>query len=348
MPRPTRTPARRSTTSRKATLTVAVTGAGGTLGPPLLDRLAGSPTISRIVLLGRHRTAEMARHPDVEFHHVDVRDAATVERTIARADVVVHMAFSLYGLGMGERELFATNVEGTLNVARAAARAGARRFVYTSSAAVYGGRSVGHRPLREDDPWHASARLFYARHKAQAEVVVGQALAESGTEPYVMRPCAIVGPHAAGALGHRVPSGLAGSVRRLARLGARAGLRPALPPPPVPLQFVHEDDVAQALTLAVEGRGEAGVYNLAGDGALSGPDTLRLLGFRALPLPRPLVGGALRTLRLMPPVLPGLAWPELLDGSLVIDTDRARRRLGWKPRWSSADALRATRAALGW
>jgi nucleoside-diphosphate-sugar epimerase len=330
------------------TLTVAVTGAGGTLGPPLLERLDASRTVGRIVLMGRHRTAAMHQQLKAEFRQVDVRDASAVEQAIAGADVVVHMAFSLYGLGMSERALFATNVEGTLNVARAAARTGARRFVYTSSAAVYGGRPAGHLPLSEDDRWHTPARLFYARHKAQAEVVVRRALAQSETELYLLRPCAIVGPHAAGALGNRIPTALAESARRLARLGARAGLRPALPPPPVPLQFVHEDDVAQALVLAVEGRGEPGVYNLAGDGALSGTEMLRRLGFRALPVPSPLARGALRACRLIPPVPAGLAWPELLNGSLVIDTERAKRRLGWQPRFSSVDALGATRAALGW
>jgi nucleoside-diphosphate-sugar epimerase len=330
------------------TLTVAVTGAGGTLGPPLLERLDASPRVSRIVLLGRHRTAEMDRRRKAEFCHADVRDAPAVERAVAGADVVVHMAFSLYGLGMNERELFATNVEGTLNVARAAVRTGAHRLVYTSSAAVYGGRPAGHRPLSEDDRWRTSARLFYARHKAQAEVVVDEALTRTSTELYVFRPCAIIGPHAAGALGHRVPAGLAEGARQLARMSARAGLRPALPPPPVPLQFVHEDDVAQALALAVEGRGEPGAYNLAGDGTLTGPETLRRLGLRALPVPSSLAGRALRALRLIPPVPPGLAWPELLNGSLVIDTERAKRRLGWQPRFSSADALGATRAVLGW
>lgn len=348
MPRPTTAPSQTSPARRNGTLTVAVTGAGGTIGPPLLERLAGSEQVARIIALGRHETAEMQRHRTVEFHRVDVRDGHAVARSVAGADVVVHMAFSLYGLRMGERELFATNVQGTVNAARAAVHAGARRFVYTSSAAVYGGQKDHSELLREDEPLRASARLFYSRHKAQAELLVAEALAESATELYMFRPCAIVGPHAAGAPGDRLSPRVSHGVRSLARLGAGAGLRPALPAPPVPLQFVHEDDVAQAVQLAVEGHGEPGVYNLAGRGALSGSDTLRLLGFRALPLPRQVVGASLRVLRLVPPVLPGLAWPELLAGPLLVDTQKARRELGWRPGWSSAEALRATRQALGW
>jgi nucleoside-diphosphate-sugar epimerase len=320
---------------------VAVTGAGGTIGPSLLPRLSKSGRVGEIRLLGRHPRPEMEGY---EFQQVDVRDQPAVERAIAGVDVVVHMAFALYGLRLGERELFATNVQGTANVARAAVRAGARRFVYTSSAAVYGTRTDQAEPLREDEPLHANNRLFYARHKAQAEVMVAQALADSDAELYMFRPCAIVGPHASGAASGHIPSLLKGG----ARAGARLGLRPVLMPPPVPLQYVHEDDVAQAIELAVVGEGTPSVYNLAGEGALSGSESLRLLGLRALPVPGALVGASLRAIRLVPQLIPALGWPELVSGSLLIDATKARTELGWRPRWSSADALRATREGLGY
>jgi nucleoside-diphosphate-sugar epimerase len=235
-------------------------------------------------------------------------------------------------------------VQGTFNVARAAARVGARRFVYTSSAAVYGTRNSQSELLSEAEPPRAGSRLFYARHKAQAEVMVARALAGSDTELYMFRPCGIVGPHATGAAGARIPSAL----KEGTRLGARLGLRPALVPPPVPLQFVHEDDVAQAIALAVEGRGKPGVYNLAGEGTISGEESLRLLGLHALPVPRGLTRVSLRALRLIPPLIPAVGWPELVRGSVLVDTSKARRELGWRPRFTSAEALVATRQGLGY
>lgn len=320
---------------------MAVTGAGGTIGPSLVSRLSESGRVGRIVLLGHRRTPEMGDH---EFRQVDVRDRAGVERAVTGADVVVHMAFALYGLHLGERELFAVNVQGTANVARAAASAGARRFVYTSSAAVYGTRDGQSGPMSEEEPMHANNRLFYARHKAQAEILVAQALAGSDTEQYLFRPCAIVGPHASGAAGARLPSVLKESVR----LAARVGLRPPLAPPPVPLQFVHEDDVAQAIELAVVGEGRPGAYNLAGEGSLSGPDSLRLLGMPSLPVSPALVGASLRIARLVPPLIPAVGWPELVSGTILLDTEKAKRELGWRPRWTSAEALEATREGLGY
>lgn len=327
-------------------LTVAVTGASGTVGPALLRRLAGSDEVEQVRVLGRRRTGDM---PDeVDFRRVDVRDGEAVSRALDGADVVVHMAYALYGVSPGERELFATNVRGTRHVAQAAARAGARRFVYLSSAAVYGVHADTPQPLDESAPIRACSRHFYARHKAQTEVVVRRALAGSPTEAYVFRPCGIVGPHAAGATMSRLPGWAPGALASGCRLLAGVGLRPWLPAPPVALQCVHEDDVAQALALAVSGAGAPGVYNLAGDGVLDGAEAWRLVGLRPLPLPRTLVRAALKTMVALPAPVPALHWPALITAPILLDAHKARRELGWRPRFDSAGALSATRTALGW
>jgi nucleoside-diphosphate-sugar epimerase len=331
---------------RERPLTVAVTGASGTVGPALLARLAEAETVSAVRVLGRRRTADM---PDsVAFREVDVRDAAAVEQAVAGADVVVHMAFALYGVRPGEDDLFATNVRGTGNVARAAAQTGAERFIYTSSAAVYGLRADNPQPLTEENEIRASARHFYSRHKAQCELVVREQLSGSATAAYIFRPCGIVGPHAAGAtmggLPEWAPRRIAGALRGLAAVG----LRPWLPAPPVALQFVHEDDVAQALVRAVAGAGEPGVYNLAGDGVVNGSEALALLGVRPLPLPRGVVDRVFRTVAAAPQVVPAVSWPALVTEPILIDPGKALRTLGWRPRWDTRAAPRATRAGLGW
>ncbi len=323
-----------------------MTGASGTLGPRLVGRLTHNDAIQSVRVLSRRRTADM---PDsVDFRELDVRDAEAVPDAVAGADVVVHMAYALYGVHPGEDALFATNVRGTLNIARAAAAAGARRLVYMSSASVYGLRSDNPQPLTEEAEIRASARHFYSRHKAQCELLVGEALAGTDTAAYLFRPCAIIGPHAAGAimsgLPARAPAQIAGALRGLARLG----LRPMLPAPPVPLQFVHEEDVAQALELAILGAGEPGAYNLAADGVVGGHEALELLGIRPLPVPRMAVDGALRAIVASPLVVPAVAWPALVTEPILIDSGKAKRELGWRPRYSSRDALRATREGLGW
>jgi nucleoside-diphosphate-sugar epimerase len=346
MPQTALQPARPSGSPEPERLTVAVTGASGTVGPALLQRLVASEEVEQVRVLGRRRTGDM---PDaVDFRRLDVRDDDAVSHALAGADAVVHMAYALYGVSPGERELFATNVRGTRHVARAAARAGARRFVYLSSAAVYGVHANTPQPLDESAPIRACSRHFYARHKAQTEVVVRRALAGSPTEAYVFRPCGIVGPHAAGATMSRLPDWAPGALAGAGRLLAGLGLRPWVPAPPVALQAVHEDDVAQALALAVGGAGMPGVYNLAGDGVLDGAQAWRLVGLRPLPLPRAFVKAALKTMVALPAPVPAAHWPALITEPILLDTRKARRELGWRPRFDSAGALEATRAALGW
>src|SRR3712207_7122430 len=66
-----------------------------------------------------------------------VRDPSALQEAFAGADVVVHLAFLITGNASRETTR-AINVDGTLNAFRAAAAAGARRFVYASSVAAYG------------------------------------------------------------------------------------------------------------------------------------------------------------------------------------------------------------------
>ena len=71
----------------------------------------------------------------MDYRRGDVRDPDTLRAAFERADVVVHLAFSITGTASRET-IRVINVEGTLNCYRAAAVAGARRFVYASSEAA--------------------------------------------------------------------------------------------------------------------------------------------------------------------------------------------------------------------
>src|SRR5919107_4126116 len=124
--------------SSEERLTVAVTGPTGTFGYGLVPLLQSEQRISRIVGIAR-RPFDPREHgwTKMEYRQGDVRDPAALEQAFAGADVVVHLAFIITGNASADtiREI---NVEGTLNTFRAAAAAGAKRFVYASSVAAYG------------------------------------------------------------------------------------------------------------------------------------------------------------------------------------------------------------------
>jgi nucleoside-diphosphate-sugar epimerase len=294
--------------SRSSGLTVAVTGPTGTFGFGLLPLLELNRRIRRVVGIAR-RPFDPAEHgwKKLRYEQGDVRNRTALERAFGGADVVVHLAFMITGNAPRDT-IRAINVEGTLNAFQAAVAAGAKRFVYASSVAAYGFHHDNPVGMDEDWPVRPAAHLFYAQEKAEIEGhLTEQAAAHPELELYLLRPPIVLGPHAMGA-----KDLLPGPLAPLGRL-LDGGLRRAPLPLPVlapdlPLQFIHEDDVGQALLLCILGEGPPGAYNIAADGVLSGTDIARELGFLALPVPGRLVQAGARAVASLPLIPPVLEW----------------------------------------
>lgn len=331
--------------TRTAGLTVAVTGPTGTFGFGLVPLLEADPRVDRVVGVAR-RPFDPAEHgwTKMTYRRGDVRDPAALDAALAGADVVVHLAFLITGTAPKDT-IRAINVEGSLNVLRAAAAAGAERFVYASSVAAYGFHADNPLGMREDWPTRPADHLFYAQEKAELEALLA---AEAARHPelglYLLRPPIVLGPHAIGA-----KSALA---ERLLPLGQRAaGLARRVPVPlPVvvpdlPLQVIHEDDVGSALRQCILGVGPPGAYNIAADGELTGADIARELGLAPLSVGSGALGAVARRVAAIPTPasLPQtLTWAEALSHPTIVDTAKARRELHWAPRFSAIEALRAT------
>src|SRR5215203_2702085 len=174
---------------------VAVTGPTGTFGYGLIPFLEADDRIARVVGIARRAFDPAAEGwTKMDYRQGDVREPDTLETAFAGADVVVHLAFMITGTASRET-IRAINVEGTLNAYRAAAAAGARRFVYASSVAAYGFHSDNPVGMTEDWPARPAARLFYAREKAELEHLLKS---EAGRHPglglYLLRPPVVLGP----------------------------------------------------------------------------------------------------------------------------------------------------------
>jgi nucleoside-diphosphate-sugar epimerase len=321
-------------------LTVAVTGPTGTFGFGLLPLLEADPRVTKVVGIARRPFDPGAQGwSKLQYRQGDVRDPDALREAFAGADVVVHLAFLIVG-GGGRATTRAVNVEGTLNAFRAAAAAGVRRFVYASSVAAYGFHSDNPVGMTEDWPTRPAGRLFYAQEKAELEQLLQEEAAQHPElEVYLLRPPVVLGPHTVG--GKDVLPG------PLAPLGRRLGLRrlpvpvPA-PVPDLPIQFVHEDDVGTALLQCIVGAGPPGAYNIAGDGVLSLVQVARELGFLPIPLPAGPAHTAARVLARLPGLPTVAEWIEAFSHPAIMDTAKAKDELGWKPRYTSLEALRDT------
>jgi nucleoside-diphosphate-sugar epimerase len=144
---------------------VAVTGGSGQLGTTVLRRLAADPSIREVISLD-------LRPPIVACEKVrpvaaDVRDPHFA-RHLEGCHAVVHLAFIVTQWTPGDR-LRSINVDGSLNVFRAAAAAGVETVVYTSSVAAYGVTPDHPVPIVETTPRVRQAELPYASHKFDVE-----------------------------------------------------------------------------------------------------------------------------------------------------------------------------------
>ncbi|HIJ17629.1 MAG TPA: NAD-dependent epimerase/dehydratase family protein [Thermoplasmata archaeon] len=126
---------------------VLVTGSSGQLGSYICESMAGEYEVSGLdIAPSRHASTK-----DLTALG-DIRDAGDASRAVSGVDVVVHCAAQVSVERSTEDPATDahTNVLGTVNMLHASARSGVKRFVYISSAAVYGNpRSV---PISEDHP----------------------------------------------------------------------------------------------------------------------------------------------------------------------------------------------------
>ena len=323
-------------------LTVAVTGPTGTFGSALVPLLQDEPRVERVLGLARRPFDPAERGwTKMTYRRGDVRDPDTLREAFADADVVVHLAFLITGNASRETTR-AINVEGTLNVFRAAAEAGARRFIYASSIAAYGFHRDNPIGMTEDWPVRPAARLFYAQEKAELEeLLAAEAVEHQELELYLLRPPVVLGPNSLGAK-DLLPGPLAPLGRILASRIRRSPVPlPALVPL-LPLQFVHEDDLGQALLRCVLGAGPPGAYNIAADGILSTADVAREFGLIPLPLPAGPARLTARAVAALPFLPPAAQWVEAASHPAIMDTTKAKRDLGWTPRFTALEALRDT------
>ncbi|NUT52268.1 MAG: NAD-dependent epimerase/dehydratase family protein [Saccharothrix sp.] len=317
---------------------VVVTGATGNVGTALLRRLADEPDV-QVHGISRRPPAAAPPYQGLEWTPVDIGRPGSEELldiAFQKADAVVHLAW-LIQPSHDERELYRTNVAGSSRVFSAAARAGVPHLVYMSSVGAYSPARKDHR-VDESWPVDGVSSSFYSRHKAAVEHMLGQY--ETSMLISRPRPGLILQSDA----GSEVHDYFLGS------LVPKALFRHRIPILPVPndlvLQFVHSDDVADALTRILRQRLH-GPLNLVAEPVVTPRVLAELLGGRHVPVPGwllRLVANVTWRLRLQP-TPPG--WVDLALTAPLLDASRARTELGWRPGVDAHEALQALVRGIG-
>lgn len=307
---------------------ILVTGAGGFIGRELCPALAAH---GHRVIAGLRRLTDEAIVPAaLEIRELgDITPGRDWSAALAGTDIVIHLAQRAHR--RADSAALAAEPQAAADLAAAAARSGARRFLYLSSIKAMAEMTPADRRLTPEDP--AQPDDPYGRAKLASELALAAAAAETGIELVVVRPPLVYGPAAAG------------NFRALVRL-AGSGL-------PLPLagldnrrSLLFAGNLVDFLALAATHPAAAGRALLAADGDdLSTPALVRLLAqgqgrrARLFALPEP----AFAALRRLPGIGPAAARLSL---SLRVDDSASRALLGWRPPFSARAALIATASAM--
>lgn len=171
--------------------TVFVTGGTGFLGRAIVEQLLGNG--DRVRALARSEaSAQALRELGAEPVRGDVLDRSAMASAMEGCSLVYHAAGSNAYCLRDPSAMFETNVEGSQTVVRAAALAGVRRVVYTSSAATLGEArgTVG----AEESPHRGWFLSNYERSKFEAEQAVFDAARETRVEVVSVNPASVQGP----------------------------------------------------------------------------------------------------------------------------------------------------------
>lgn len=306
---------------------VLVTGASGFVGRALCRALRDSGnTVTGLVRreMQRERGVDAWVDPSVNFAGIDAGWPAPLQ-----VDCVVHLAARVHVMLEDatdpEAAFQATNVEGTLRVARAARRHGVRRFVFVSSIKAMTEADSG-RPVREDDS--PAPQDPYGRSKRAAEEALIRLGAQTGLEIVIVRPPLVYGPDVRANFLSLMNAVWKGMPLPLGALRARRSL-------------IYVDNLADALVhCATDARAAQQCFHVADNDALTIAELARALGChlgrpaRLLPVPE-------SWLRLAGHLTGRTAQVDRLVGSLQLDTSRIRAVLGWQAPYSTEEGLAA-------
>lgn len=298
---------------------IVVTGATGFVGKRLVRSLR---LHSDAELLAVTRSRNVDLPSDVRLFALSNADPFSESLPLQGVDTVIHLAGLAHGQSSDSADYKHVNLTGTLNLARQAASAGVRRFVFLSSIGVNGGESET--PFIETDPPRPVGP--YAISKWEAEQALFELSAASGLELVVIRPPLVYGADAPGNFARLVAAVRRGVPLPLGAVDNRRTL-------------VGLDNLVDFICLCVRHPLAANQMFLVGDAqSISTAELLRRVGCelnrsaRLLPIP-------VSILETVAGLLGKKAAVRKLCGNLEVDIGKARELLSWTPPVSLDEGL---------
>ncbi len=313
---------------------ILITGATGFIGSAVCKTLRTNKNDHHYSLIGTTRSSSQSVGPGrIPLCHIgDIGPDTNWSLPISKADFVIHLAARVHLMKDGTRsplqEYRKVNTEGTINLAKQAATAGVKRFIFISTAKV-GGATSPIKGLDETSP--AKPQDAYSVSKWEAELALFKIAKTSKMEVVILRPPLVYGP------------GAKGNFETL--------IRAILNNRPLPLDAIDNRrsllyvyNLANAIALSLRHPNAANqVFFLSDNETISTPNLIRKIAKglgknpRLFYLPIPL-------LRLAGKITRKSSSIERLVESLTINNSYVSNQLGWHPPFTTDEGLSRTAA----
>ncbi|MCA9523580.1 MAG: SDR family oxidoreductase [Myxococcales bacterium] len=296
---------------------ILITGISGKLGQLLAARLHRDSEI-----IGIDRRPFRRRPKDVDHNQIDIRrkKAEDIFRTQSIA-AVFHMGI-IHDPRKNSEEHHTMNLIGTQKILDYVERYRIPKLVFLSSANIYGARATNSQFLNEESPLMAATSFHQIRDLVSVDMLVNSFFwKHPEVETVILRPVHIIGDVS------NAPS----NYLRLPVVPTILGFDPMV-------QVIHEEDVVEALTLALR-PGIRGVFNIVGPSPVPLSQIIAILGKPNLRLPLPVFRPTLE--RLWKLKLTSFPPPEIdfIRFTCMVDGGRANRVLEYKPLKSLRETL---------
>jgi nucleoside-diphosphate-sugar epimerase len=310
---------------------ILVTGANGFVGSAICERLAEQKK-SVVGLVRQFQLLSIQEHsaPYLQGLEADFTQISTFQPYLQGCDAIVHCAARVHQVRDAAADPLAAyravNTQATLELARAAAQSGVKRFVFLSSVKVNGEHTLPGKPFTSNQ---AAPQDAYGISKWEAELGLQRIAKETGLEVVIIRPPLVYGPG--------VKANFLSMMRVLHR-----GL-------PLPLGAIQNQrslialpNLVSLIETCLTHPAAAGQTFMASDQRdVSTTDLLQLLGHalgkptRLIPVPQTWLETGLKLVGKS-----GIA--QRLCGSLTVDATPATQLLSWKPVVTVEQGLQAT------
>lgn len=305
-------------------MNVLITGAAGYIGRQLVEQLLKEGR-HHIVAADIRKESPFSPDERLTYACLDVRskEAAALMEQYA-IHTVVHLASIVTPGKKSNREFeYAVDVLGTKNILNACIAAGVRRIIISSSGAAYGYHADNPEWLVETDPIRGNEEFAYSFHKRLVEEMLGEyRITHPELEQTIFRIGTI--------LGDTVNNQITNLFEKPVLIGI-AGAKS-------PFVFIWDRDVVACFAKAIDSQ-VCGIYNVAGDGALTVEELGILLNKRVVKIPASLVKSGLFAMKRLGLSQYGEEQVGFLRYRPVLSNERLKTEFGYTPMKTSIEVF---------